>query len=48
MSAVTDLFARVRSFLLGGRADRATKEEFAFHLDVETDKLLARGLSPEE
>lgn len=48
MSMVTDLFARVRSFLFGGRADRATRDEFAFHLAMETEKLVARGLSPEE
>ncbi len=48
MSMVTDLLARLRSILLGARADRATREEFGFHLAMETEKLVARGLSPEE
>lgn len=42
------LWNRLRAFVPGMRADQASVEEFAFHLDMEMEKLLARGVMPDE
>ena len=46
MSWIHGLTARARS-LFGG-AEARMDEEFGFHLEMETDRLIAQGLSPED
>jgi putative ABC transport system permease protein len=44
VSLWTELRTRLSSLLFGARADRESQEEFRFHLDMETQKLMAQGL----
>src|SRR5918992_886981 len=41
-----DLKLRIRASIAGRVVDRELDEELAFHLDRETEKLVASGLSP--
>jgi hypothetical protein len=43
-----ELVARLRSLLFARREDRELDEEIRFHIDKETEKNLAAGLSPRE
>jgi putative ABC transport system permease protein len=42
----SELWERVRALIWRSAAERELEEELAFHLDKETEKNLARGLSP--
>lgn len=46
MKFLRQLWARLEVLLLKGRADRETAEELRFHLDMETEKNIRRGLAP--
>ena len=48
MSLLADLLSRCRSLLRRGREDDETAEELRFHLEMETDKNVRAGMSPEE
>ena len=48
MSRLADLLSRCRSLLRRGREDDETAEELRFHLEMETDKNVRAGMSPEE
>jgi predicted permease len=48
MGRLTDLGFRLRTLLRLGAAEREMDEEFAFHVDMETRRLVARGLEPAE
>lgn len=43
-----ELINRARAFFLGARADRDSLDEFAFHVDMETEKNIRAGMAPEE
>lgn len=43
---INDLLFRLRTLVTIGSAERELKDEFAFHLQMERDKLIAQGLSP--
>ena len=48
MSLLKGLSARARSLLASRASEARMEEEFRFHIAMETDRLVAEGLSPEE
>ena len=48
MSILKGLKARVRSIRDARGAESRMEEEFLFHVDMETERLVAEGLSPDE
>lgn len=48
MSLLSDLRERLRALLFRAREDRDLDEELAFHLEMQTEANIARGMSPEE
>jgi predicted permease len=48
MSLFSEIRERVRALLFRRREERALEEELAFHLDMETEQNLRRGISPAE
>ncbi len=48
MSVVSDLLFRVRALLGGPRMEAELEEELRFHLEKETEKLVAKGFRPNE
>ena len=48
MSTLSDLRERLRAFIFRAREERELDEELRFHLQMETEANLRRGLSPEE
>ena len=48
MRALDKLRLRMRSLLLGGRADRELEAELQFHLDQLTEENVAGGMAPDE
>lgn len=48
MRWLTDLWFRMRALLAREALERELREEFAFHLEMETEKHVARGLTPAE
>jgi predicted permease len=48
MRFITKWFFRLRASLFAGEMEEAMREEIAFHLEMETRKLLAQGMAPEE
>ena len=47
MRFLRNLFFRLRALIRPGTMERELKEEFAFHLEMETQKLIGQGLDPE-
>jgi putative ABC transport system permease protein len=47
MRPLRDLLFRLRALFRPGTMERDLKDEFAFHLEMETRKLLSQGLAPE-
>ncbi|HEX6315862.1 MAG TPA: permease prefix domain 1-containing protein, partial [Gemmatimonadaceae bacterium] len=48
MSRVKGAIARIRAFLRPAAATQRMDEEFAFHLEMETNRLAGQGIAPEE
>ena len=48
MSLLKGLSARARSLLSSRASEARMEEEFRFHIAMETNRLVAEGLSPEE
>jgi putative ABC transport system permease protein len=48
MRLITKLLFRLRASLFPGRMEAAMRKEMAFHLEMETRKLLAQGMPPAE
>ena len=48
MSLFGGLKARARSIVAAATAESRMEEEFAFHVEMETARLVAEGLSPNE
>ena len=48
MRWLSNLAFRLRALLRSGRAERELTEEVQFHLDMETRKLIAQGMAPEQ
>jgi putative ABC transport system permease protein len=47
MRVIDAALQRIRSFLLLRRADRALDDEMQFHLEMETSRLIAGGMTPD-
>lgn len=48
MGKLTDLWFRIRALLGGSRLDEEFTAEAAFHLEMETDELIRKGMDPAE
>ena len=48
MGRLHDLWYRLRALLSGKRMDREFTDEVAFHLDLETQDLIRKGMKPAE
>ena len=48
MSLAADLLARLRGLLRRGREDDETAEELRFHLEMEAEKNVHAGMTPDE
>ena len=48
MRWLSNLSFRLRTLLRSGRAERELTEEVEFHLEMETQKLIGKGLAPDE
>src|SRR5262245_5676018 len=48
MSVARGLLARARSLFRARQAESRMEEEFAFHLEMETARLIEAGMSPED
>lgn len=48
MSALSDLFARVRALAFRGREERELAEELRFHVEMESEYRQAAGVAPDE
>ena len=47
MNVLRGITTRIRSIFHRNQAERRMEEEFAFHLDLQTEKHIARGMTPE-
>jgi len=48
MSLITEVKERLRALLRGAHEDRELEEELRFHLEMEVEENLRRGMRPEE
>ena len=48
MSRLKDLDHRINAHLRPGSADRRMEEEFAFHVESESERLRAAGVAPDQ
>ena len=48
MSRLKGMAARLRSYAFSSSAERRMEEEFAFHVEMEAERLLAEGVPPDE
>jgi len=48
MNQISEMFRRLRALFFARQEDRASQEEFSFHIDLETERNLALGMNPQE